>query len=54
MDYRSSARTSGSSSNGAAAQDAVVLSVLQNYSGLSQDRLFNMLRNSGRQVLKRR
>ncbi|KAL6763562.1 hypothetical protein V8C86DRAFT_2491641 [Haematococcus lacustris] len=56
VDYIAAQRTRGPASqngngngNGATSpQDAVVLGVLQNYSGLTSDRLFNMLKSTGR------
>lgn len=40
----------GNGKSAASIHDATVLGVLQNYSGLTADRLFNMLRASGRCV----
>ncbi len=48
VERRTASPARGASAAPGAPADAVVLSVLQNYSGLTVDRLYNMLRNSGK------
>ncbi|KAJ9523096.1 hypothetical protein QJQ45_023914, partial [Haematococcus lacustris] len=48
--FRAATPSAGSGSGASSSDEQVVLSILQNYSGLTPERLSNMVRNSGKSV----